>query len=316
MKISKIILTIMLGTFVSGMVVSCGGDDPFEYNGPVPEGDVSGESTDNSWSSDPAAKGYEVPALRQGEDIYFVSHYAKLNNSGSEKGLNYCLEWDASAYHSRWVAFVFDNTNNAKRISRTNAWAEDPDLPANVRLSTSSYSGSGYTRGHICASADRLNSTEANNQTFYMSNMSPMLGNFNSIYWGEIEDLVRTWGRNCDSGDTLYVVKGATIDDRILGTIFLDNTLGNQVQMVIPKYYFIAVLSLSSKGIAKAIGFWLEHKDYGNSSAPFLKTMRRGAVRSIDELEELTHIDFFCNLPDWAEDIVESHYNISSWSGL
>ena len=156
--------------------------------------------------------------------------------------------------------------------------------------------------------------------------MSPMLGSFNSDYWGEIEDLVRNWGRACAAkdedngdlnGDTLYVVKGGMIDEQnILGRISLTNTLGQPVQTVVPKYYFIAVLHMSTSGDVKAIGFWLEHKDYNNTSAAFLKEMRRSAACSIDELEERTGIDFFCNLPDWLEDYVESNYTISAWNGL
>ena len=310
----------MLGTFVSGMVVSCGGDDPFEYNGPVPEGDVSGESTDNSWSSDPAAKGYEVPALRQGEDIYFVSHYAKLNDSGSEKGLNYCLEWDASAYHSRWVAFVFDNTNNAKRISRTNAWAEDPDLPANVRLSTSSYSGSGYTRGHICASADRLNSTEANNQTFYMSNMTPQLYDYNGGYWAVLEALVQNWGRSTKF-KRVYVCKGGTIrDDQLRGTFNTNNALGRSCKVKIPKYNFMAILAETAAGSFQSIGFWMEHKDYTSSSGKYSSDNRaptdlmKNHAMSIDDLENKTGINFFCNLNDALENAVEKSYSESAWT--
>ncbi|MCR4612901.1 MAG: DNA/RNA non-specific endonuclease [Bacteroidaceae bacterium] len=320
MKLSRIILTTMLGTLVSGMVVSCGGGDDFSYDGPVPEGRVSGESTDNSWSDDPAAKGYEVPAIRQGDGIYFVSHYARLNNSSSEKGLNYCLEWDASAYHSRWVAFVFDNTNNAKRVSRTNTWAEDPDLPQSVRLSVNSYSGSGYTRGHICASADRLNSTEANNQTFYMSNMTPQLYDYNGGYWAVLEALVQNWGRSTKF-KRVYVCKGGTIrDDQLRGTFNTNNASGRSCKVKIPKYNFMAILAETAGGSFQSIGFWMEHKDYSDGSGHYSSDNRaptylmKGHAMSIDELENKTGINFFCNLNDALENAVESSYSESAWT--
>ena len=167
----------------------------------------------------------------------------------------------------------------------------------------------------MVGSAERLYSHEANVQTFYMSNMSPMNGNFNSIYWGEIETLVRNWGRNCGAGDTLYVVKGGTLDS-LLTTTTVKNTLGETVQMAVPKYYYIAVLSLSSEGKAKAIGFWIEHKDFKDSSLSNLKKIRQSAACTIDELEERTGIDFFCNVPDCIENIVEARYTRSSWPGL
>lgn len=41
--------------------------------------------------------------------------------------------------------------------------------------------------------------------------------------------------------------------------------------------------------------------------------MKETAV-SIDRLEELTGIDFFCNLPDSIEDEVEKEYTADGWS--
>ena len=324
MKLNKSLWTIMLGTLLSGMIVSCGGDDNiFEYNGGGGEqsGRSSGESTDNSWYSDPAAQGYEVPAIRQGDGIYFVRHYARLNNSGSETGLNYCLEWDASAYHSRWVAFYFDNTNNAKRVSRTNTWAEDPDLPVAARLSTGSYSGSGYTRGHICASADRLNSTEANNQTFYMSNMTPQIYDYNGGYWAVLEALVQNWGRSTKF-KKVYVCKGGTIrDDQLLGSFNTNNAAGKSCKVKIPRYNFMAILAETAGGTFQAIGFWMEHKNYKDKSGDNYSSDNRAPnylmkdhAMSIDELENKTGINFFCNLNDALENAVESAYSETAWT--
>lgn len=39
-------------------------------------------------------------------------------------------------------------------------------------------------------------------------------------------------------------------------------------------------------------------------------------AKTIDELEELTGLDFFHNLPDNLENAVESKYAISAWTGL
>ena len=37
-------------------------------------------------------------------------------------------------------------------------------------------------------------------------------------------------------------------------------------------------------------------------------------AKSIDQLETLTGIDFFCNLPDETENKVESAYKLSDWN--
>lgn len=233
-----------------------------------------------------------------------ISHYA----SGI---LNYTVDWHADKKHSRWVAFTFTAENSKQSWNRNNwkntewkgdPFQPDPALSAGERTELSDFKGSGYDRGHLCASADRLNSKDCNEQTFYLSNMSPQIGRFNQQDWVDLEGLVQNWGRSSTFRDTLYVVKGGTIrDDQILRY--------TKSGMPVPKYYFMALMCKKS-GTYKAIGFWVEHKSYGGSP-----DVSSWAV-SIDELEEKTGIDFFCNLPDRIENPIEKTFSLESWPGL
>ncbi len=264
----------------------------------------------------PEALNLEMPRIDdETGDIY--AHYVTYNG---QQVLNYVLDWHPEKKHSRWVAFVFTNTTAAQNWNRSNwngtewggtVWEgdpfqPDPDIPVGERSELSDFSNSGYQRGHLCASADRLFSQDANGQTFYLSNMSPQIGSFNTTDWAALETQVRNWGRNSSFRDTLFVVKGGTIrDDQVQGSI------GSGV--AVPSHYFMALLCKKYSGgqnTYKAIGFWVEHRRY--SSTPELSSW---AV-SIDELEELTGIDFFCNLPDRIEIPVEQTYNPDSWTGL
>lgn len=271
----------------------------------------------------------EMPHL-SGEHDY-ICH--KLSNGD----VNYTIEYDKNNYHARWAAYTYDS-HSAQRnwTTRTNAWAGEPYYDndkqyqiAGILENGQSQYFPGFNRGHLVGSAERYYSREANEQTFYMSNMTPMQSSFNSEYWGEIEDKARdNWGRNVVKygsdfyGGTLYIVKGGSLEktdanpNPIMATCLVKNSNGESVKMAVPRYYFMACLFISSKGAAKAIGFWLEHKDYNNTSDSFLTQLRRGAACSIDELEEKTGLDFFCNLPDEQEDEVESKYDISEWNGL
>ena len=264
----------------------------------------------------PEALNLETPRIDdEAGDIY--AHYVTYNG---QRVLNYTLDWHPEKKHSRWVAFVFTNTTGSVNWDRDNwrgaywngqTWEgdpfqPDPDIPAGERSELSDFRGSGYQRGHLCASSDRLFSQAANGQTFYLSNMSPQIGSFNTTDWAELETQVRNWGRNSSFRDTLFVVKGGTIrDDQVQGRI------GNGV--AVPRYYFMALLCKKFSGgqnTYKAIGFWVEHRRY--SSTP---SLRSWAV-SIDSLEELTGIDFFCNLPDRIEVPVEQTCNPDNWTGL
>ena len=248
----------------------------------------------------------EVPVLKEGN--YFVSHYT--TEQGGLKVMSYCYEWDPTKNHTRWVAFRFDNVTRVKsaNVGRTEAWDDDPDLPEQWHVGTATFKG--YTRGHLCASADRQYSREANAQTFYMSNMSPQEYNFNAYYWGELESLVRNCGQNSSFADTLYVVKGGYIDNSsdLIGYV----SRGNGLQVAIPGHYFMALLAYD-KGSYSSIGFWVAHDSKGYNTYPPRSVLANDAV-SIDRLEELTGIDFFHHLPDNIEKAVEATCDFNDWN--
>ena len=58
-----------------------------------------------------------------------------------------------------------------------------------------------------------------------------------------------------------------------------------------------------------AIGFWAEQmSNEWRDDEPLTNY-----TVTIDELEELTGIDFFCNLPDNIENSVEDHFSVKAW---
>lgn len=314
----KLKLFLFLGAVF--LFAACNSDNDGNEDG---TGNNNAENTNANPYVIPYATNLETPKLNDEEGNF----YAYEVNYKGNKVLNFTLEWHPAQKHSRWVAFTFTNINSAVNWNRNNwpgtewdgkVWEydpfqPDPNIPVGERSELSDFRGSGYQRGHLCASADRLFSMDSNGQTFYLSNMSPQIGTFNSPNWSDLEGQVRNWGRNNNFRDTLFVVKGGTIrEDQIIGRIGGKDS-GSPIKIVVPKYYFMALLCKKYEGgqnTYKAIGFWVEHKKY--STTP---PLRSWAV-SIDELEEKTGIDFFCNLPDRIETPVERTYNVESWSGL
>lgn len=250
-------------------------------------------------SGDGAIKGLlEVPELRPSN--LFVSHFTKVNGKDV---MTFCYEFDRSKMHTHWVAYRFDAITRESNTTRSNAWADDPALPEAYQIGTGYFSG--YSRGHICPSADRLYSVEANMQTFYMSNMSPQESSFNEGVWLQLEDLVRRCGRSSTFADTVYVVKGGTIAD---GQIRTYVQRSSTMKIAVPKYYFTALLSIKD-GSYSSIGFLIEH-----NSANAGKTDLSEFAMSIDKLESLTGINFFSNLPETTEEAVEASYMFSKWN--
>lgn len=247
----------------------------------------------------------EVPRLSQQGSHLFLVH------STPEYGVNMCIEWDCTRKAQRWTAYQMYAGNSVRNWNR-NYWAQtewrgdpfqvDKSIPEAYRTTLEQYRGSRYNRGHICPSADRLCSKEANEQTFYLSNMQPQVYGFNAGVWEHMEAQVRTWNRN-SFRDTLYVVKGGTIDrtDQLLEI--------TPKGLLVPKYFFMAILCKNSQPGQygyKAMAFWAEHAVNDDSSL-------RKYMISVDELEKRTGIDFFCNLPDYIENVVEANMVPSVW---
>ena len=240
----------------------------------------------------------EIPKLKGGVVNMFL--VKRLSN----REVNFCIEWDIAKKAQRWTAFRWDGENSGGYVKREDNFLEDTDIPAEYRTTYDHYRGSGYTRGHMIASADRWNSLEANRQTFLYSNMQPQLYSFNGGIWANLEMKIRSWN-TADFRDTLYVTKGGTIDH----TSDLIETTSTGLR--VPKYFFMASLcknKSSVNGGYKAIGFYLEHRSFYEDEqnlSPY--------IVSIDRLEELTGIDFFCNLPDGIENAIESAVVPTAW---
>lgn len=248
----------------------------------------------NDASKEPALQRLEFPRVKEGSSIVLI------HTTNDRFGINYSVEWDYEKKAQRWSAYQMDRNTSRQNTTRyrsdDNQYPRDPLLPSYMYLSQDCFWNSGYDHGHICPSADRLYSAEANYQTFFLTNMQPQMRNFNggeNSPWYRLESQVRSWA-NATTTETLYVVKGGTIDD---GQVLPTKVKG---EMLVPKYFFVALLLKNAQGY-KAVGFWMEH--LGNY--PTALPLSSYAV-NIRELEKLTGIDFFCNLPDETENRVET----------
>jgi len=246
----------------------------------------------NDASQNPDLARLEFPKVKDG------SSYVVVHRTSDMQGINYSLEWDAEKKSQRWSCYQMYAGNSGGYVGRydtqSNGYPQDPNIPAKDRFVNDPYWGSGYDHGHICPSADRQYSYEANMQTFYISNMQPQRNIFNAGVWADMEAQLRNkWNTN-KFRRTLYVAKGGTIDNTM-------QTLGTTTSgLIIPRYFFMAILCEDDNGKYKALAFWIEHKNSDQS-----RDLSQYVI-NIDRLEELTGIDFFCNLPDEIENEVES----------
>ena len=106
----------------------------------------------------------EFPRFYQGTNkTYEVTHYTTEANLGELR--NYSIEWDANLKANRWTCYELYDVLLKKNVKRQDDFRQDPEIPANEQTSPDDYRGSGFSRGHLCPSGDRLYSAAQNKQT-------------------------------------------------------------------------------------------------------------------------------------------------------
>lgn len=304
--INKLYYLLLL--LLSATVFSACSNDDDDSGSP----DMSGPNTNrNIVTNEPAVARLEFPKLKGGDNNIVIVYRTSSRTYDSDR-VNFAVEWDCDKKSQRWSCYQMHQGYSGSYSRVVDEYMNDTEnLPAGSYWDTDYYYGSGYEHGHICPNADRKYSKDANYQTFYLTNMQPQYHKFNGYtntgadkgegLWVRMEEKVRSWTPR-KSTDTLYVCKGGTIDDE---ENIIERING---KLIVPKYFFMACLMKNSQGY-RAVGFWAEQKsnDWRDD-----EPLANFAV-SIDELERLTGIDFFCNLPDNIENSVEDHYTKNVW---
>ena len=249
----------------------------------------------------------ELPTQKASNDIYITSHLLGNNRR------NYTVCYSREQRAPLWVAAPVHRTYKGD-VKRVDNYDFDPTLPVNIQITLNRSYGD-YTRGHMLGSGERTASREMNNQTFYVTNIAPQLRDgFNERggAWNNLEYFVDH--QIC--ADTLYVVTGAIYDDFTApdGTNIKARTTVNKndnKRIGVPTAYYKALLRTKSgrtgKSVAdckaselKCAAFIIPHRsDVGHK--PTVEDMI-----SIKELERLTGVNFFANVPNAPESKAEA----------
>ncbi|KAK3296110.1 mitochondrial nuclease-like protein [Chaetomium fimeti] len=102
--------------------------------------------------------------------------------------------FDRRTRNPHWVAEHITPASLSIRDGdrKHSSFLEDPAIPDKFQAKLKDYYRSGYDRGHQVPAADCKWSQGAMNDTFYLSNMCPQVGEgFNRDYWAHFEDFCR-----------------------------------------------------------------------------------------------------------------------------
>jgi endonuclease G len=234
-----------------------------------------------------------LPSLQAGDEL--VRHSALV--------LAYAEKYE----QARWVAHIILPDVIKGTVTRTNDFRIDEKVKNGSAVeadyflkklkadSSWEYDAFGFDRGHLAPSADFRWSSVALSESYYYSNMSPQLADFNRGKWGDLEDAIRGYIYN-NNGTELYVFTGPVLKE---GLAVIERGV-NKVS--IPQQYFKIVADLNKK---KAIAFLMPNEAISKPLKSF--------ATSIDNIEALTGLNFFNKLPEALQDILEKQADATDW---
>lgn len=210
---------------------------------------------------------------------------------------HYTLSYSEDHEQSEWVAYKLTKDNlRKKRVKRAKKFKPDKSIKGTSAYHND-YTRSGYTRGHLAPAGDMAFSEDAMRESFFMSNMSPQLKEFNGGIWRELEETVRDWAYE---NEELYIVSGPVLND---GHII--KQIGRNNKVSVPDLFYKIILDIHGSE-KKAIAFLMPNEKSE-------KRISEYAV-SIDEIEELVDINFFADFLDPELEIeLEKSNSIKGW---
>jgi endonuclease G, mitochondrial len=218
----------------------------------------------------------EWPALHPGDAV--VRHRA------------YALCYDDPHEQAAWVAYRLSGTVTGVKVPRTDRFRVDPLVPTGS-ASGADYAGTGFDRGHLAPANDMAWSTVAMSESFYYSNMSPQDPSFNRGIWKRLETLVHGWASLYGG---LWIATGPVFSSYA-------DCAG---EVSVPAAYYKVVMKTDPP--YECVGFILPNS---KSALP----LERFAV-SVDEVENVTGIDFFSSVTDKTAIISEKILCRDCWA--
>ena len=209
----------------------------------------------------------------------------------------YALSSNDTTKIADWVAYRLDQDTATERFSTSRSWQADPWLDPEETLEPDpdDYKGAhdahAYTRGHLAPLAD-FRGSPLWRETNYYSNITPQRNEINSGLINQQEMHVRNFAQ---AGGIVWVMTGPLFE-----TPMPKLPQADEAHQVPSGYWkIIAQGQLSTPEAVRAVAFiFPQDPPDGAQLADMIKT--------IDEVERRSELDFFWELPDNVEATLES----------
>eukprot|EP01125_Pyxidicula_operculata_P005577 TRINITY_DN1960_c0_g1_i1.p1 TRINITY_DN1960_c0_g1~~TRINITY_DN1960_c0_g1_i1.p1 ORF type:complete len:486 (-),score=130.91 TRINITY_DN1960_c0_g1_i1:17-1474(-) len=235
----------------------------------------------------------------------------------------YVVGYNRSTRNPSWVCQHLQHKPSqilANVTREVSEFKEDPLIDSKYQAKLDDYKGSGFDRGHLTPAADHKETQELMNDTFFLSNISPQVGNgFNRHYWARFENFARGLLRDWND---VYVCTG---------TLFLPNVqegdkhyvkyqvIGNPPNVAVPTHFYKVMLATNPRPklneklgeqqekVRHAVGSFIMPNEAISPDIPL-----ESFACSKEHLERLAGLNFFDKINDVDVDVVRSSTSSSS----
>lgn len=241
--------------------------------------------------------------LYAGEPRVVGSIYPSSNKFKVLHNTGYVTGYDESKHSPAWVAYrlhrhgeVGENSVAAPR----DIFSFKTDTRTASRITERFYYRSGYDRGHLAPNdAIGVNyGVEAQRETFLMSNIAPQQPQFNRGLWAYIERIEQNNWAN--AREDVWVITGPIYTDDEKAKIRHQNRA-----IPVPSSYFKIFVDEEGSRI-RILSFVVPHDTKRGAALERL-------LRSVDEIESASGLDFNPDLPDPLEESLEGERPRAVW---
>lgn len=235
----------------------------------------------------------EIPMVQDGDLCL-----ARMTASRPEQILQrvgYTTSYNSNTKCPNWVAWHLTETHTDGPWSRKGIPYMIDEEVEGPRQELEDWDNHGLPldHGHMCPAGDNKWSKQAMEASFLLTNFCPQNRDLNQGDWEKLESRCRGWARHYGevyiaSGPIFYSSKYKTIGDNKVG---------------IPDAFFKVVLRMGKR--PAALGFIYLNQGGHKDMSQYVVT--------VDEVEAKTGIDFFYNLPDDVENVIEAEADIKKW---
>ncbi|KAI5924884.1 hypothetical protein F4810DRAFT_100244 [Camillea tinctor] len=201
-------------------------------------------------TSAPATVGGSNPALVDPAGLFEYGFPGPVSDIATRQAL--ISSFDRRTRNPHWVVEHITPASLALRDGdrKHSTFLEDEAVPEKFRAKLKDYFRSGYDRGHQVPAADARWAQGAMDETFYLTNMCPQVGEgFNRDYWAHVEDFCRRLTTQYPSvrivTGPLYLPKRDPADNKWYVRY---EVIGNPPSVAVPTHFYKVIFAEDGAG--------------------------------------------------------------------